>query len=164
MSRWFKENRRHLIYFALIMFLILSGCASAAITPVPIDEEVDQCAECKMTVQDNQFAAEYFDEVGQVYKFDDIGCLARYVSEKGITKGSFFVRDFSTKEWIMVNDAYFAMSDAIETPMSYGFLAFRQRDGRDQFLKDHQGQGITWEEIKQKAMEKKNGMHMGEMK
>lgn len=157
------NNRRGYILFVVLLFL-LSGCGNAAILPVPIDEAVDQCAECKMTVADNQFAAEYFDEAGEVYKFDDMGCLARYVSEKGLTKGTLFVRDFDSKEWIQVKDAYFAVSEAIETPMGYGFLSFGKKEDRDRFIKEKTGMEITWSDLKQKALEKKKGMEMGEMK
>lgn len=147
----FRKNSKILFGFTLTM--LLAGCGEASYLPVSIDEAVDVCAECNMSVQDNSFAAQLVNQGGEVLKFDDIGCLAQYLNGRDSESGKAYVRDFPSLEWVTLEESHFIHSTELTTPMNYGFAAFKKEEDKEQFSKKYENVG--WEEVQQLAKEKK---------
>jgi nitrous oxide reductase accessory protein NosL len=100
--------------------------------PVKITYDRDTCDHCAMLISERGFAAQAFDPVTRkMAKFDDVGCLAVYATEKG------FVDHPDAKLWVMNNadqatwlDARAASYvDGAFSPMGYGFAAKPKGEG-----------------------------------
>ena len=58
---------------------------SCEVSPEPINYGVDACHFCKMTLVDQQHAAQYVTNKGKQFKFDAMGCMLNQISESGMS-------------------------------------------------------------------------------
>ncbi len=85
-----------------------------------------QCSKCKMDIVDTKFAAQLAQPNGKTIFFDDIGCLALWLSEHPKLKSEkIWVYALDTKKWIDAKSAHYLTSE--KTPMHYGFGAYEQK-------------------------------------
>ncbi|MBK7581537.1 MAG: hypothetical protein IPI67_15170 [Myxococcales bacterium] len=77
------------------------------------------CGSCAMLVSDPAHAAQLVTSDGKRVFFDDPGCMAAYLQERGVTATKMWVRDTSGK-WLDAKSARFSASG--KTPMDYGFV------------------------------------------
>jgi copper chaperone NosL len=106
-----------------LVALLLSGCGGGEVRPVEIYPD-DLCAACRMAVSDERFASEIITADGDVFKFDDLGCLWKFrKGEAGSHPAAIFVKDFETKEWVPYARAAIVTAD-VATPMASGMVAF----------------------------------------
>lgn len=133
---------------AAIASLALVGFTSQG-KPVEIMPEVDECAACTMAVQDIPLAAELTLKNGEVKKFDDLGCMARYVKRERLAdtqiKGM-FVHDLVTKRWLPLEKATLVQS-RYPTPMRYGIVAFASPQAAKALDPKYQGKPVTWSSV-----------------
>jgi copper chaperone NosL len=110
---------------AALSLLLLIGCATSRVEPVPLAPE-DMCDYCRMIISEKRYAAEFINSEGQAFKFDDIGCMANFIRSKGNTTKvvARFVMDFDSRQWIKADDAYYVRSPELTTPMNGGIIAF----------------------------------------
>ena len=66
--------------FAALLFLLVS----CEIEAEKIQYGSDACAFCKMTIVDQQHAAQYVTNKGKQFKFDAIECMVNDLSEKDV--------------------------------------------------------------------------------
>jgi copper chaperone NosL len=112
----------HACIVALAAF-VLAGCAASNIEPVEIYPE-DNCSQCRMAISDVRFAGEILDAHGDVYKFDDLGCMFKFRAKHADLKiNAMYVKDYDTKEWIPYERAVI-VATSLETPMGSGKVAF----------------------------------------
>jgi len=84
-----------------------------------------------MIISEEAFSAQYILSGGQVRKFDDLGCMLLYTSEgeggederEDIT--AYYVKDYTSGEWIDGGSAYYIWSQSIKTPMGHGIVAIK---------------------------------------
>lgn len=76
-----------------------------------------------MIVSDARYAAGYTDEDGLPRAFDDIGCMAQFIRERGEIPYVLWVSDYNTGEWVRAVGAWFVQSDDVVTPMGSGVVA-----------------------------------------
>jgi copper chaperone NosL len=80
-----------------------------------------------MAISQASYAGQFIDREGNVFKFDDIGCMIRFARENNrseqVTK--FFVMDYDTKKWLEANGATYVKSDGTASPMASGLTAFQ---------------------------------------
>ncbi len=133
-----------------VLMLSFSSCESG---PEPIRWGQDNCHACKMTLTDKRFGAEVVTTKGRVYKFDDLNCLAGFLSSGQITLdniGQVVAVDFKkTGQFIDVNKANFLQSDLIKSPMRADVASFS--DPKElEAVKAEIGGGktLTWQEVK----------------
>lgn len=116
-----------------LLLSVLSSCATQEVTPVDLYPE-DECSHCRMTVSDPRFAAEIITVDGEVFKFDDIGCMEAYqLRHPEIRAGGVFVMDFDSATWLSAGKATI-ISTEVSTPMGSGKLAFNGREASERFL------------------------------
>jgi copper chaperone NosL len=85
----------------LFLFLIFSLLSCSKEIKSEEIEPYDICYLCKMAISQLEFATEIVTPDGEVYKFDDIGCMIEFSKMRDLPKCSvMFVRDFYTKEWV----------------------------------------------------------------
>ncbi|MFC4601305.1 nitrous oxide reductase accessory protein NosL [Cohnella hongkongensis] len=117
---------------------IAAGCGGKKYEAVPINEEVDVCAICKMQVKDDAYATQLTTKDGKTYKFDDLGCMNEWKQKNGTDDiGMDFVRDYNDKEWIEFSKATFVYDSSIRTPMAYGIVSFKDRESAEAFVAEH---------------------------
>ncbi|MCG5026931.1 nitrous oxide reductase accessory protein NosL [Anoxybacillus flavithermus] len=151
-----------LAIFAL-MVVVITGC-SQKVEPVAIDEKNDKCAFCHMAVGNNQFATELVLKNGKVLKFDDIGCMYRWMKEhENETVEAMFVRDYETNDWMEAGKATYVYDQTIRTPMAYNVISFKDEDKAKKFVEQHGGTVLTYSELDRHTWERNKEMMM-EMK
>lgn len=118
------------ILFAVCLCLVFAvvGCGKKEIKAVAIDEKNDKCDICNMAVMDNPFATEVILENEKALKFDDIGCMYKWMDEhKNEKTKEKFVRDYNTKDWVAVDKATYVYDKTIKTPMAYNVISFKDK-------------------------------------
>ncbi len=90
-----------------------------------------------MAVSDERFASEVINDAGEVFKFDDIGCLLKWKTNHHDVKiAATFLKEYETKQWIPYERAVIVDTD-IETPMGSGKVAFSDSMRAREFQKQH---------------------------
>lgn len=131
-----------------IASLVLVGFTSQG-KPVDILPEADECAACTMAVQNLPMAAEATFRNGDVKKFDDIGCMARYLKRKKVADSQLkglFVHDLWSGSWVPLEKATLVQSK-FPTPMRYGLVAFESPQGAKRLDAKYQGKVVTWSTV-----------------
>ncbi|KEK23334.1 nitrous oxide reductase accessory protein NosL [Bacillus gaemokensis] len=154
------------IVFVMCMCVVFAvvGCGKKDVEPVAIDEKNDKCDVCNMAVMDNQFATEVILENGQALKFDDIGCMHKWMDEnKNEKTKEKFVRDYNTKGWVSLDKATYVYDKTIKTPMTYNVISFKEKKDAESFVAKHTGKVISYKELADHKWEMNKEM-MGKMK
>ncbi|CUS93036.1 nitrous oxide reductase accessory protein NosL [Candidatus Kryptobacter tengchongensis] len=134
-----------------ILALLVYSC-SKEIKPEEIEPH-DICYLCKMAISQLNFATEIITPAGEVYKFDDIGCMIEFKKMRELPNGSvMFVRDFYTNEWVRIENAYFVRSEKIQTPMNYFIVTFKTRESVEKFLNEYGGEEFPYEQLEIKIL------------
>lgn len=144
---------RTLLLIVVGVFL-LAGCGgNQSFEPVEINPEIDVCEICNMGIAHEYYATEIISRDGDVYKFDDIGCMVEFLEhDKSIAKDKVakqYVRDSETGEWLELEHAYHAFYPDFWTPMANGFVTFKNKERAESFIKE-QGMGelYNYEQLK----------------
>lgn len=137
----------------LVVVLAVAGCGnSISVEPRAIDPTLDACPICRMSIIDQRFAGQVIDSLGYVESFDDIGCLVLHLKRLGAEgkQGilATYVKDFGTAEWISAEDAVYVQG-RIDTPMSFGIVAFASAEAAGDLAGKIDGQLLLWEEVLQ---------------
>ena len=126
--------------------LLLALACQANQRPQAIEAH-DACASCRMAISQPQYAAQVVDREGTAYKFDDIGCMLRYLSNHTLPQRQHYVMDYVNRQWLEAERAVFVRSGAIRSPMAGGLAAFRDQSAAQQFLKNSSGQMMDFAEL-----------------
>ncbi len=132
------------------------------------------CNDCDMMIKTYKNSAQLIKKNGNVYVFDDIGCLLSWVKSEGLKDDEYqafvFVKDIEA--YIMAEDAWYIRDGS--TPVGYGFEAFQmalEARRNSQLTSQAEGQfgvfqrkaGITdiyeWFEIKEFAFRGETVLH-----
>ncbi|PEJ72074.1 nitrous oxide reductase accessory protein NosL [Bacillus wiedmannii] len=125
------------------MFAVV-GCGKDEIKPVAIHEKNDTCDVCNMAVLNNPYTTEIILENGKALKFDDIGCMYKWMDEHKNEKiQEKFVRDYHTKDWIALDKATYVYDQSIKTPMAYNVISFTEKKDADRFVEKHPGKILS---------------------
>ncbi|KAA0230791.1 hypothetical protein EDS67_05085 [candidate division KSB1 bacterium] len=114
----------------------LFACGPSEIKPVDIYPE-DMCSQCRMAISEPVFASEIITTAGDVFKFDDLGCLEKFQEKSGELKiSAAFVKDYETKNWLLYEHSTIVQT-SLQTPMGSGKIAFadpaQAREYREKF-------------------------------
>ena len=101
------------------------ACGQSPDVPVPEDVVLgrDECAWCRMLIDDPRLPAEFVRRNGTVEKFGEPGCLLAWLDENPSAEGVSFVT-VEDGSWIAAGRARF-MVGANRTPMSFDITAHR---------------------------------------
>ncbi len=92
------------------------------VRPIIFDRE--SCAECGMSISDPRFAAQLQTTDGEVYDFDDPGCLLAFVAEHHPRVHAIYFHAFDAGAWLRANQVAFVRGK--ESPMGYNLAAVRK--------------------------------------
>ncbi len=137
-------------FLLLTLVLITISCRGGDLRPAPIEKD-DVCTACKMAISQMRYAGQIVDRDGS-RKFDDIGCMMKYINKNKIkeTAGeiAFFVVDYEDgKTWVPVRKAVFVKSGRIDSPMASGIGAFRDTESANRFIQKNGGEVIPIERL-----------------
>lgn len=141
--------RKLMLAFILFGMLILAGCANEqTYEPVEINPEVDVCEICNMSIVHEHYATEIISASGDVFKFDDIGCMIEFVhEEESLSRdeiGKQYVRDVESGGWVELENAYHVYHEDIWTPMANGVVSFEGKEAAENFIKK-EGKGELYD-------------------
>lgn len=137
---------RHIRHWSFILghcslfILFLMSCRSSDPKPVDLFPE-DICAECRMAISGEQFAAEIVDAKGEAYKFDDIACMLSFGSQRTDLQGAtMFVKDYDSRAWLPFSSATI-VETSVQTPMGSGKVAFGDKTRALEFQRQYPASG-----------------------
>lgn len=137
------------IFSGIAALILLFGC-SATVEPIQFGQ--DDCDHCRMKIMDTKFGAAILTTKGKTYKFDDVNCLANYISSGSLPASDVaeeWIVDFGNpKSLILVKDAHFVYSEKVKSPMASHVAAFADITTRDGQLTQWNGDALTWDEVK----------------
>ncbi len=135
---------------ALAISATACGSSKKKFEPSPIQEGVDVCAVCKMTITDDQHATQIILNSGKSLKFDDIGDLHVWLDKNNQDDiNVIYVRDFNTKEWIELEDSFYLYDESFKTPMGFGVYSFKTKADAEKYSSEHgAGKLMNAEELK----------------
>ena len=137
------------------LFLLVSTIVCLLISCTPqaqtIEFGLDSCDACRMTIVDEQHAAELVTEKGRTYKFDAVECMVPYFNEhqKETPFALILVCDYN-EPGILVDgrEAHYLISEAIPSPMG-GFLSALSTPQAAQELADTKGGSVyNWSSLR----------------
>jgi copper chaperone NosL len=101
-----------------------------------------------MAISQVKFASEIVTSDGEVYKFDEIGCMIRFKDQAELPERTkFYVKDFYSGEWIDAEEAIFVRSSDVATPMNSGIVAFKTRENLNRFFREYGGEVFSYSQI-----------------
>ncbi len=100
------------------------------------------CAFCKMAISQKRYAAELVEASGNVFKFDDIGCMVHFAEQRSwIARPPVrFVHDYGSPAWLEASRASFVLSPEIPSPMASGLIAVKDPAQAEQYAARFHGQ------------------------
>jgi copper chaperone NosL len=129
----------------------LLGLFACSPSPQPIDYGNDMCHYCKMTIVDQQHAAEAITSKGKAYKFDAIECMVNYLKDNEVEAYAFLlVNDYEQpKVLIPAEDSYYLISESIPSPMGAYLSAFATKSKAEAVQAEKGGDVYNWELLQQ---------------
>jgi copper chaperone NosL len=100
-----------------------------------------------MAISQKQFAAEILDADGNAVKFDDVGCMLRYLINGEHKPAAMFVVNYSNRQWLDAKAAAFVRGSKVETPMGGGILAFGDHGQAETAVRDFGGSVLAFEQL-----------------
>jgi copper chaperone NosL len=76
-----------------------------------------------MIISDDRFAAALVTDTGDVFKFDDIGCLIQHEAGQIRPGVTYWVCNFQGAGWLDARKATFVRLTRVASPMGYGIAA-----------------------------------------
>lgn len=143
-----KYFRAFIIGCGIAAVIGLAQCQRRAIEPIAIESN-DMCSFCRMSISEKRYAAELIDEQGEVFKFDDIGCMANFIKQKknNATVQGTFVMDFDRREWLKAETAFYVRSSELRTPMNGGIVAFKDQSSAEVAIAKYHGTKLEFPEV-----------------
>ncbi len=135
-----------IFFIALILSLCMSACNSQEKT-----QELKICPQCNMELPSSNIHTSTISRDGDMYYFDDPGCMILWAKKNNIQCKDVEAKIFSndTKKYIDVMNAFYTVNE--KTPMLYGFSAYEKEIENS----------ITFKEVKMKML---RGEHMANPK
>lgn len=149
---WYKANKKRKgISAALATSLVLFTLSSCNTKPEAFKIGTDICYLCKMGITDTKFGGELITDKSKIYKFDDIGCMIRFMKGSELNKNniaSTWVINFEKpNEFIDANKAVLVASPLTRSPMGFNLAAFSHQDAAAKVVAGTSGKIFSWNEL-----------------
>jgi copper chaperone NosL len=129
--------------------LILWGNYSCNPAPKAIAYGTDSCYFCRMTIVDQQRAAEIVTLKGKVYKFDAVECMVHSKGEIGTENIALYLCNTFNKPADLADatTAGFLESEALPSPMGANLTAFTNVEEATMAMEEYGGKVYLWESL-----------------
>lgn len=140
------------ILLTLGLLCLLFAVTSCEVKPAPINFGTDSCHFCKMTIVDQQHAAQYVTKKGKQFKFDAVECMLNDLSENGMENLALMLVSDYVNPGAMTDatKATYLISEGIKSPMGANLSSFSGKAAAEETLKTHGGELYSWEEMLRK--------------
>lgn len=143
-----------LIYRSLLLFTSCLLLESCSISPEAIVYGKDNCALCKMTIMDKQFGTELVTKKGKVFKFDDMGCMMKYLQTTSTSANDYqhIVVNCINKPTTLTSykDVFFVYSEQFRSPMLGNIGAFSSQSEAEAYVTQYTAsQTMSWTALKE---------------
>ncbi len=134
------------------LMAVLCLLVSCKVEPEQINFGSDACHFCKMTIVDQQHAAQYVTDKGKQFKFDAIECMVNELAEiESDHIAALLVADYNTPgQMIPATSAIYLISPEIKSPMGANLSAFSTAQDAVTIKGDSEGQLYSWSELLKK--------------
>ena len=112
--------------------------------PKPIALGVDECAWCRMLIDEERLAAQFLAEDGRASSFGEVGCLLAWMAADPGAEGTAFVRTLDAGDWRRAAHALYA-TGAATTPMRFDVTAHASPPAGDGIALER------WDELRRKG-------------
>ncbi len=149
---WYRAHKKKLkLSSALVTSFILFSLTSCSAQPEPLKLGEDVCHLCKMGIADAKFGSEVITKKGKVFKFDDIGCMIKFMKAGGVEqkdiKQTVVINYDKQNDFIGTDKAVFVIGGSIKSPMNFNIAAFTDATAA---AKIPEGNTLNWNEVYQK--------------
>jgi copper chaperone NosL len=149
---WYRAHKKKIkLSSALTTSLILFFLTSCSSQPEPLKLGKDICHLCKMGIADARFGGEVITKKGKVFKFDDIGCMIKFIKSGGVEQKdvsqTVVVNYEKQNDFIKTDKATFLVSETVKSPMNYNVAAFSNADAANKLIQG--GKTLSWNELYQ---------------
>jgi len=104
-----------------------------------------------MGIADARFGGEVITKKGKVFKFDDIGCMIKFIKSGGVEQKDIqqtVVINYSKQnDFINTDKAFFLVDDIIKSPMNFHIAAFPSSGEATKILPGRKP--LSWNELYQ---------------
>ena len=134
------------------IFIAILLATSCKVEPEIINYGSDACNFCKMTIVDQQHAAQYVTNKGKQFKFDAIECMLNDLAEKSTNEiHTFLVSDYGRPGSMAdAQTATYLISQEIKSPMGAFLSAFSSEESAKKTKQESGGKLYNWSSIKEK--------------
>lgn len=112
----------------------------------------EACAHCRMTIMDKRFAAEILTGKGKAIKFDDFGCLLKYVKDEHFDdpEAIIFVADYNDTggKFLDAHSAIYLHSEQLKSPMGGNYAASSTMTSATKLNVTLGGKLLNWDNLK----------------
>lgn len=131
---------------------LLCVLVSCKVEPAQINFGTDACHFCKMTIVDEQHAAQYVTKKGKQFKYDAIECLVNELAETTPDNIAISLVSDYTSPGTMTSaiDAVYLISPEIKSPMGANLSAFSTEKDALTTKGDFEGKIYSWTELLKK--------------
>ena len=136
--------------FSISTLLVLSiFLISCKVEPEKINYGADACNFCKMTIVDQQHAAQYVTKKGKQFKFDAVECMFNDLSENGKENIALFLVADYDQPGSMTNalEATYLISQGIKSPMGAFLSSFKLEESAAKTKENLGGELYNWQEM-----------------
>lgn len=116
---------------AAVLLVLLAGCAGNAGGPPVVHWGTDECSDCHMIVSDRRSAAVARSTAGEEARFDDLGCLRRWLAGRDTVEWRIWAHDAGGAGWLPATEAWYEQAAGVSTPMGSGLRAWASREAAD---------------------------------
>ena len=134
------SRREALVLIAGITASALLGCSPKRGGVEDIVAGADECAWCRMLIDDVSLAAQFAPADARRVPFGEVGCMLAWLNARTEAPGVAWVRVRETGQWVEAPRARFAIGEA-RTPMRFDIVA-------------HQGApagAVTWDSLRKQG-------------
>jgi copper chaperone NosL len=148
---WYKAHKRKVkLSSALVTSFILFFLVSCSSQPEPFKVGTDICHLCKMGIVDTKFGSEIITDKGKIFKFDDMGCMIRFMKAGGVEQKNIsqtvVINYEKQNDFIDVNKAVLLKSEITKSPMGFDLAAFSSKEAATK-IGGANGKIFSWNEL-----------------
>jgi copper chaperone NosL len=121
------------------------GCGGDGPPTVRYGQE--ECAHCRMIVNDDRFAAAIVTTAGDAHKFDEISCVTDYLAANSPAVKGVWVRGYRSGQWHDARQAHYAHGPKLQTPMGSGLAAVATKEEADALAAEWGGKALRFDEL-----------------
>ena len=147
---WYRAYKKKVqLSSALATSFILFFLVSCSAQPEPFKVGTDICHLCKMGIADEKFGGEIISKKGKVFRFDDIGCMIRFMKAGGIEQKDISqtvaINYEKKNDFINTEKSVFVSSERIKSPMGFNIAAFSNAEAANKSIQN--GKILSWNEL-----------------